>query len=717
MSIGYKGTISEFLANPDKVMTDLAKTGANYCVLKTQSQAWVKEINMLQEILPQISNQNEGRIFFEYEIPRMNKRVDVVLLLGGVLFVLEYKVSLDDEADTESYTFADCEQVADYALEFSYFHSESHFCPIVPILIKTGVSKYEDSAFVLQEYNVYDVQRCNSSNSLKDIISRAIVELPHEHRLISYDSWVNGDYEPTPTIVEVSEALYANHSVEEITRSGAGAEGIKAATKTVNEIIDYARTNNKKVICFLTGVPGAGKTLVGINIASSRDESGANRVFLSGNYPLVKVLQEALIKNRQTTQDLIKARLISGEDLTDYQKAIVNTIEEQCKIKVSAKPSRKGIFKVTGGENKKKMEAQVKTKIQLVPNFRSRFDETNLPPNEHVFIFDEAQRAWSAKKVKKEEKRTDGKSEPDILLSYLDRHQDWCVAIALVGTGQDIHDGEAGIDEWYETLSSAFRDWEIYTAAETDTQAFQEMKSFHTDRFYLNAALHLDHPMRSFRAKDVSTFIEAMLNGQAGIENAKLALKKLNAVGDDGRVCFPLYITRDVEAAKNKIRSMAKGSERYGALISSKAKRLRRYGLFALGQDFDQVAWFLDDKNSIDSSFSMEVAASEFKVQGLEIDYALVGWDGDYKYDKNTGCFICRKFSVSKGEWMPISGQEADIEIRHLINAYRVILTRARQGMVIFVPTGDISKKDKTVPPEAYDETYEFLKSIGISEL
>ena len=138
MSIGYKGTISEFLANPDKVMTDLAKTGANYCVLKTQSQAWVKEINMLQEILPQISKQNEGRIFFEYEIPRMNKRVDVVLLLGGVLFVLEYKVSLDDEADTESYSFADCEQVADYALEFSYFHSESHFCPIVPILINTG---------------------------------------------------------------------------------------------------------------------------------------------------------------------------------------------------------------------------------------------------------------------------------------------------------------------------------------------------------------------------------------------------------------------------------------------------------------------------------------------------------------------------------------------------------------------------------------------------
>ena len=293
------------------------------------------------------------------------------------------------------------------------------------------------------------------------------------------------------------------------------------------------------------------------------------------------------------------------------------------------------------------------------------------------------------------------------------------MAIALVGTGQDIHDGEAGIEEWYETLSSTenFHDWEIYTAAETDTQAFQNMKLFHTDRFHLNTALHLDHPMRSFRAKDVSTFIEAMLDGRSGIENAKQALKKLNEIGDDGRVCFPLYITRDVEAAKNKIRSMAKGSERYGALISSKAKRLRRYGLFALGQDFDQVAWFLDDKNSIDSSFSMEVAASEFKVQGLEIDYALVGWDGDYKYDPNTGCFICRKFSVSKGEWMPISGQEADIEIRHLINAYRVILTRARQGMVIFVPTGDISKKDKTVPPEAYDETYEFLKSIGISEL
>ena len=760
MSIGYKGTIADFLTNPDAVCRALTENGANYCVLKTQNKAWIEEIEILKHIFLTVSPQIQEKsiIFFEYEIPRMNKRVDVVLLMDGILFVLEFKISLDSDFKRNSYNHGDCDQVSDYALEFSYFHSESHRCPIVPILIDTGVSKCGNTKLSLQGYNVYDVLQCNSQKSLGDILLSATQEISMDNRLSSYENWDKGDYEPTPTIVEAAEALYANHSVEEITRSGAGTEGIKAATTKINSLIKDARINNKKIICFLTGVPGAGKTLVGINLAATRDESGANRVFLSGNYPLVKVLQEALIRNRKDSIALIQERLktennekltasqaetlksviidriklqFSQEDFKKFQKKLTETPSEQfCSdptmiIKSCGISDQKKIKSLLPDRriSRKDIEPAVRTKIQLVPNFRIGYDSSMEPPNEHVFVFDEAQRAWSASKVKKEEKREDGRSEPDILLSYLDRH-DWCVAIALVGTGQDIHDGEAGIEEWYHTLSKTeFSAWEIYTAEASDSTPFQKMKKSHQQNLYVQEELYLDHPMRSFRARDVSDFIEALLNGRADIAKSKQALSKLSKIINGG-TCFPLYITRNIDVAKNKIRGMAKGSERYGVLISSKAKRLRHYGLFSLGQDFDQVAWFLDDKDSIDSSYSMEIAASEFKVQGLEIDYALVGWDGDLKYDAETGTFICRKFGVSTGEWKPIQGKDNEIEDsntetekRHLINAYRVILTRARQGMVIFVPTGDISEKDKTIPPEAYDETYNFLKEVGIREI
>lgn len=478
----------------------------------------------------------------------------------------------------------------------------------------------------------------------------------------------------------------------------------------------------------------------------------AANAFSGNSMTAVQVLQEALIRNRQETLSFIKKRQkYDGEVTADqwcvHRSAIIdrikqkflhldkNNLDQICaeinkltpesffseaeKIleklpNISQKTIRTLLRRTI---SRKSIEPTVRTKIQLVPNFRSGYSPDGPPPNEHVFIFDEAQRAWSAEKVKKDEHRQDQKSEPDILLSYLDLHKDWCVAVALVGTGQDIHDGEAGIDEWYKTLSHDFEEWDVHIAAEPNSKDFKYIKEKRQGKIHISPELYLDHPMRSFRAKDVSAFVEAVLRGKDGIEEAKHSLKELNKVGPDGRVRFPVYITRDLQVAKNKVHCMAKGSERYGILISSKAKRLRHYGLFTLGQDFNQIAWFLDKKNSIESSFSMEIAASEFKIQGLEIDYTLVGWDGDFKYDPTTGKFLCRKFSIPTGEWTPISGNNADTEIRHLINAYRVILTRARQGMVIFVPRGDISCKDKTVLPAEYDDTYNFLKSIGITEI
>lgn len=722
MRAGYSSTIGKFLKDTN-VVGCLSVASANYCVLRTQTQAWEKEDTMLKEAL--VSFEPTGHIYFEYDIPRMAKRADVVVLINGVLFVLEFKVDLGVDAENQgSFSLADCDQVSDYAHEFSYFHSESHFCPIVPILVDTGAKDLpEEDSLEVDDYNVYKVLRCNSKEKLISIITSALIQIPQEARLKDYAAWENGVYEPTPTIVEVAETVYAEHTVEEISRSGVGAQGIKNATNAINAIIKDAYENKKKVICFLTGVPGAGKTLVGINLVSARQDIEANRVFLSGNYPLVKVLQTALVRNRSNTIDLVKARMRAGEveQLTENQKNSLAGLD----IRVDGKPNRKGVYSVKGSIKKGELERQVKTKIQLVPNFRKEYDRTTTPPNEHVFIFDEAQRAWDAIQVKRKEKRTDGMSEPDILLSYLNRHQDWCVAVALVGTGQDIHNGEAGISEWYKALTAKFPDWEICLAAIDNSTEFDAMRETHKELIRLNPDLHLKHPMRSFRAQQISDFVEALLIGKKGLDSAKVLLQELLAKGDDGRVKFPIYLTRNLSCAKNKIKEMAKGSERYGILISSRAKRLRYYGLFSSGNEFDQVAWFLDGKTSINSSYSMEIAGWEFKVQGLEIDYAIVGWDGDYKYDNTSGKFVCQRFAPSKAKWIPLKDEKdeddesesVETRCRHLINAYRVILTRARQGMILFVPTGDITGKDKTVLPETYDSTYEFLKSIGIPEL
>lgn len=462
-------------------------------------------------------------------------------------------------------------------------------------------------------------------------------------------------------------------------------------------------------------MPGAGKTLVGMNLVASRDAGGANRVFLSGNYPLVKVLQEALIRNRMGMLGVVKERLMAGEELTPRQTELANAAGFRPRTSCNRRGQER--ISVSGRVRRKDVEREVVVKIQLVPHFRSGYDESNDAPNEHVFVFDESQRAWSAEKLRSDEKRTDGMSEPDILLSYLDRHQDWCVAIALVGGGQDIHDGEAGIGEWYKALANKFSGWEVYVASDDDSPEFLQMQATHHDSIHVNPALYLDHPMRSFRAQQVSDFVESLLTGRQGLEDARRILQELRERGEDGRVRFPVFVTRNLYDAKQKIKTLAHGHERYGMLISHTAKRLRHYGMFSLGQDFDQIGWFLDGKDSIESSYALEVAASEFKVQGLEIDYAIVGWDGDFMYDPTVGEFVCQNFRVSDGRWTNVDGANAETKRRYLTNSYRVILTRARQGMVIFVPTGDVTGHDQTVPTSVYNSTYDFLKSVGIPEL
>ncbi len=712
MRVGYSGTIREFLDNPDRVVAELSLSGRTYCVVREQAITWGEEVNLLRDVVNGL--EDNGRIYFEYDIPRMAKRADVVLLADGILFVLEFKIRQTPGETREGFNAADVDQVDDYAHDFAYFHSKSHRCPIVPILIDTDATDPDD-AISVADYAVYNVLRCSTREKLRSIIQNAIAIIPRESRVVDYDEWERGVYEPTPTIVQAAEALYANHTVAEITRSGAGAEGIRNATAAINQIVHDAQINRKKVICFLTGVPGAGKTLVGMNLVASRDAGGANRVFLSGNYPLVKVLQEALIRNRLETIEMVKRRMLAGEELDPCQQAIAN---DAGLVRVEHRGRGTTVrINVRGRVSRKQVEREVVTKIQLVAHFRSGYDEGADAPNEHVFVFDESQRAWSANKLQSDEKRCDGMSEPDILLSYLDRHPDWCVAVALVGGGQDIHDGEAGIEEWYKALANKFVGWEVYVARDDATPEYQRMQQMHGTRIHINEALYLDHPMRSFRAQRVSDFVEALLLGRTGLDAAREALDQLRDNGEDGRIRFPIFVTRNLDDAKQKVKMLAHGRERYGMLMSARAKRLRHYGMHTLGQDFDQIAWFLDDKGSINSSYSMEIAASEFKVQGLEIDYALVGWDGDFMYDSQSGQFVCQDFKVSEGRWKRIEGANAEIKCRYLTNAYRVILTRARQGMVIYVPTGDVSGRDQTVPTAVYNSTYDFLKSVGIDEL
>ena len=480
--------------------------------------------------------------------------------------------------------------------------------------------------------------------------------------------WVRAPYRPTPTIVEAARALYAQHSVEDIARFDAGAKNLQITSRRIEELVDEARASGQKIICFVTGVPGAGKTLVGLNVATHRraKDEPTHAVFLSGNGPLVAVLREAL-----TRDEVLR------------QKAQGNKV-------------RKG-----------KVGESIKAFIQNVHHFRDESLADSGPPAEHVVIFDEAQRAWNLRQtanfMRRKKNRPDfSQSEPEFLISCMDRHRDWAVIVCLVGGGQEINTGEAGIDAWLQAVTAKFPDWHMYISSKlTDSEyaAGNALKAVSTRKdAHLDDALHLAVSMRSFRAENVSTFVKQLLDCDKG--NARDAYSRL---ADR----FPMAVTRDLGLAKHWVRSRARGNERFGLMASSKAQRLKPHAI-DVRIDVDPVHWFLSDRDDTRSSYYLEDAATEFQVQGLELDWTCVTWDGDLRFAESGWSF----HDFRGDRWQNINNTDNQA---YLKNAYRVLLTRARQGMVVFVPPGEPS--DPTRSAKYYDGTFNYLRELGIPTL
>jgi len=649
----FHASIDGFLGIDPSVVIGHLTRNADIDIVPAQVEAWTYQIGFLKDRLGGLA----GSIFLEFNIPRMGRRIDAVLLSGSVVFVVEFKVG------ESRFERSAIDQVWDYALDLKNFHEASHGAPIVPVLVATEAATSPAIDFQFAPDRVCNPLRV-SGNTFRTAIDRSFQYFANEP--IDHVSWAAAPYRPTPTIVEAARVLYAQHSVEAIARNDAGAVNLRITSVRIEELVDQARTGRRKVICFVTGVPGAGKTLVGLNIATRRrDETKpTHAVFLSGNGPLVAVLREAL------------------------------TRDELARLKTSGvKARREGVAN------------PVKAFIQNVHHFRDEALRDAAPPTDHVVIFDEAQRAWNAHKtssfMKRRKNQLDFKhSEPAFLLSYLDRHPDWAVVVCLVGGGQEIHTGEAGIGEWLEALNRGFSHWDVYVSPHLTDSEYSVPALDIASRLrnvHLDESLHLAVSMRSFRAENVSSFVKALLDCET--QRARELLAELAR--------YPVALTRDLGRAREWVRSHARGSERYGLVASSKAMRLKPYAV-DVRVAVDPVHWFLDGPEDTRSSFYLEDCATEFQVQGLELDWSCVTWDGDLRFSGSKWNF--HDFRGSR--WQSI--KNADNQ-NYLRNAYRVLLTRARQGMVLFIPPGDSS--DPTRLPEFYDETFNYLSNVGIPVL
>lgn len=645
----YYNTIRSFIIDDsESIVGQLVKH--SFEVNKAQTDAWSSEISELQTRLQNCGM--EGDIIFEYDIIRLGKRIDVILLIRHMVFSLEFKNGKN------VFTAQDAQQAEDYAIDIKNFHKESENLYVCPILIATDadpvpneLKKYPDKQIHLQRVNI---------QGLVPKVSEVAKRFGDDEKIDFY-RWFNSPYYPTPSIVEAAVEAYATKDLTDIARSEAGQTDIDACVNELTKIIEHARREKKKCLCFVTGVPGAGKTLVGLEIAAKNNNAGSDNysVYLSGNGPLVEVLRKALIKS-------------AGDRET--------------------------------GARKGEISAAVNSFIQGSFEFKKDNVVHHEQTPEHIMIFDEAQRVWDKSMMQR--KSNIDMSEPEFLINVMDRHQDWAVIVCLVGLGQDIYDGETGVNEWFRVGIENFKNWELYYSGDI----FNQIEDRNIDRSmiencpraYQRKALHLKTSIRSFRADKQCEFVDALLDNRP--EDAKSIL---STISDR----YPVYITRSLKDAKKCVRSFVRGSQRCGLLASSSAMRLRPEGVY-VEKDIDVASWFLAPSSDIRSSNMMEIAASEFKVQGLEVDWAVVCWDADLRRDKLGKEWEHYKFRGSK--WMR---RRKDEDVRYLLNSYRVLLTRARQGMVIFVPEGVDPEEDPTRDHAFYDGIYNYLCQCGIKKL
>ena len=554
----YSNIISAFCSSSSQEILGELVENSEFSVELSQKDAWLYQIKILKSVL----SDYEGAIFFEYSIPRMGRRIDVVLLLKNVIFVLEFKVGEGE------FLRNNLDQVWDYALDLKNFHETSHKHLVAPVLIATeAINSIFNIATTPHNDNLLFPIKSNTT-SLKETIKNVLLFADGEN--INTTIWEEGRYSPTPTIIEAAMALYNNHSVAEISRSDAGATNLTDTSNAIKEIISLSKHNNQKAICFVTGVPGAGKTLVGLDVATKHldKENDTASVFLSGNGPLVAILREALTRDKYKREKEFGNKVRKGEIMSE-----------------------------------------VKMFIQNVHHFRDESLKDDRPPFEHVAIFDEAQRAWNRIQtanfmLRKKNRPNFNLSEPEFLISCLDRHRDWAVIVCLVGGGQEINTGEAGISEWIESLNRSFPEWRVYISEKLSDSEYAAGKALEIlkthEHVFTKSALHLSVSLRSFRAEHLSLLVKNLLDLE--IDAAK---NNYQSIKDK----YPIVLTRCVDKAKKWLKEKARGTERYGMIVSSQAIRLKPYAI-DVKSPMDPVHWFLDDKDDIRSSYYLEDVAT-----------------------------------------------------------------------------------------------------------
>ncbi len=673
--------------------------------LTTTRDAWIAEIEIMKKTLKKYKEQ-DGQIIFEYNIPRLGKRIDVALLFKGIIFCIEFKVGKEQKSK------ADIDQVHSYALDLKNFHKYSQDKVIVPILVPTK----NKNCSTFDEIKMYDDKVVNplvtGEDNLSNLIDSVLIRFPDEQPVNS--NWINSPYSPTPTIIEAAKILFETNTVENITRHEADKVSIDKTIKYIQDVIDDSKKNKKKSICFVTGVPGAGKTLVGLQIAVKNTNRDSNKqakdegaVYLSGNGPLVAVLTEALAQdNYQKYKEKNEKKSIEKSrcEVSKYIQ-IIHRYRDNMLAKIK-NPVENGI-------------------LEIDPNKAEKMDESGYSEVEHIAIFDEAQRTWTQKRLANYLKRggTYGNklkvpnfplSEAAFLIWSMDQREDWATIVCLVGGGQEINTGEAGISEWINAINEMFSCWEIHISPNLKETEYAEGKVNkllkNNKKVTYSSDLHLSVDLRSYRAEKLSSFVHALLTFDK--ENAR----KLYCEIKDN---YPIMLTRDLEIAKRWLRNKARGIERIGVLTTKEAARVKPLPICLLPSgDSNVVNWFLKDNTDTRSSNYLEDAATEIQVQGLELDYTCVLWDADMRYRSNTWEYY--KFNYGKTTyWKNILDSEKK---KYMLNAYRVLLTRGREGMIICVPKGNTHKnqngfwEDDTRKPEFYDGTFQYLKDIGIEE-
>ncbi|OSZ81291.1 hypothetical protein CAP36_08665 [Chitinophagaceae bacterium IBVUCB2] len=650
----YSNSISDFITdNETKILGELSLRHG-FALESLQKNAWVRQIQILKKSLEPF---RDGQIYFEFAIPRMGKRVDNILIINDLIFVLEFKIG---ESQYPKYA---TEQVVDYCLDLKNFHQGSHYEKLIPILISTNALAIENIIEI--DDNLFEPIYSNQEN-LSSTISLLVNQF--SSKKINTIDWETSIYKPTPTIIEAAQALYKGHDVKEISRHDAGAINLSRTTSCINKIIDSSKENKRKSICFLTGVPGAGKTLAGLNIANERlkADKDEHAVFLSGNGPLVDVLREAL------TRDEVLSAKERGQIIT-----------------------------------KKNVATKTHAFIQNIHHFRDDNLIIDSAPTEKVIVYDEAQRAWAKEQVSSFMKRKKGiedfnMSEPEYLIGLMDRHDDWCTIVCLIGGGQEINTGEAGVSEWLKALKNTNSNWDAYYSnlflTDESYLSDQTLRKWISDSGKMELHLHLSVCVRSFRSEKISELMHNILESKTQVVK-DLFLEVRNE--------FPIYLTRSLATAKNWLREKAKGSERFGIIASSGGKRLRPCGIDVNNQ-LDAPNWFLNNSDDVRSSNHLEDVATEFDIQGLEIDWVCLAWDINF-YNKE-GKWFYQSFKGTK--WQRVKQLD---DLAFLKNTYRVLMTRARQGLIIYLPHGD--DLDITRPKELYDATFKYFISCGFTEI